>query len=119
MNDTVSYKSFYEGLVANRLIIPTDVLGTYGRGPLFEDVLYRFNDLVNRITVDDQAEFLAFPPVVDRKIMEKVHYLHTFPQLCGSQCTAFLVMTKKPRRFASVRIWVGNGALYCNRQMWC
>jgi seryl-tRNA synthetase len=83
-NDAVGYKPFYDGLVAQGLIIPTGVLGTYGRGALFEEVLNRFNDLVNRLAADDRAEVLAFPPVVDRKIMEKVHYLHTFPHLCGS-----------------------------------
>jgi seryl-tRNA synthetase len=83
-NDSVGYKPFYDGLVAHGLIVPTGVLGTFGRGALFEEILNRFNDLVNRIAGDDGAEVFAFPPVVDRKIMEKVHYLHTFPHLCGS-----------------------------------
>jgi seryl-tRNA synthetase len=82
--DASGYKPFYDGLVAHGLIIPTGVLGTFGRGARFEDILERFNVLVSRIAADDGAEVLAFPPVVDRKIMEKVHYLHTFPHLCGS-----------------------------------
>ena len=31
--------SFYDGLVAHRLIVPVRVLGTFGRGAVFEDVL--------------------------------------------------------------------------------
>ena len=84
MTNSSANTSFYDALVAQGLIIPTGVLGTYGRSATFEEILTRFNDLVNRHSQDDHAEVLAFPPVVDRKIMEKVHYLHTFPHLCGS-----------------------------------
>lgn len=84
MKDDSEYAEFYQGMVAEGLIIPTPVLGTFGRGKLFEDVIQRFNDLINRITEQDNAEVYFFPPVIDRKIMEKVHYLETFPHLCGS-----------------------------------
>jgi len=84
MNDSIAYKPFYDGLVAHGLIIPTDVYGIFGRSARFEEVLKGFNDLVSHISEEDGAEVVAFPPVVDRKIMEKVHYLHTFPHLCGS-----------------------------------
>ncbi|MGE5453222.1 MAG: amino acid--[acyl-carrier-protein] ligase [Acidobacteriota bacterium] len=92
MNDTVQTdpsdpfdpRAFYDGLVAHGLIVPTAVLGTFGRGAKFEEVVTRFNELVNRIAKDDGAEVYAFPPVMDRSIMEKVHYLETFPHLCGS-----------------------------------
>jgi seryl-tRNA synthetase len=84
MIDHSEYKAFYDGLVEHGLIIPTAVLGTFGRGKVFEEVVNRFNDLINRMTKDDGAEVYFFPPVIDRKIMEKVHYLETFPHLCGS-----------------------------------
>lgn len=89
MTDTVQTdpydpKAFFDGLVAHGLIVPTKVLGTFGRGAKFEEVVNRFTDLVNKISKDDGAELVAFPPVMDRKIMEKVHYLETFPHLCGS-----------------------------------
>ncbi|MDO9236090.1 MAG: amino acid--[acyl-carrier-protein] ligase [Aquabacterium sp.] len=75
---------FFDQLAAHGLVVPTAVLGTFGRGAKFEEVVNRFNDLVNKIAKDDGAELYAFPPVMDRKIMEKVHYLETFPHLCGS-----------------------------------
>lgn len=82
--DPYDPKAFYDGLVAHGLIVPTGVLGAFGRGPLFEDVLNRFNALVDRLASDDGAQALAFPPIINRSIMEKVHYLETFPHLCGS-----------------------------------
>jgi seryl-tRNA synthetase len=84
IDESHEYKPFYDGLVAHGLIVPTSVLGTFGRGAIFEEVVLRFNDLVNRLASKDGAEIYFFPPVIDRKIMEKVHYLETFPHLCGS-----------------------------------
>ncbi|MEY4764467.1 MAG: hypothetical protein RI907_1140, partial [Pseudomonadota bacterium] len=82
--DPFDPKALFDGLAAHGLIVPTAVLGTFGRGAGFEEVVTRFNELVNRLAKDDGAELLAFPPVMDRQIMEKVHYLETFPHLCGS-----------------------------------
>lgn len=75
---------FYEGLVRHRLIIPVGVQGAFGRGAVFEDVLDRFNGLVSRISADDGAEVCVFPPVIDRRVLERVDYLDSFPHLCGS-----------------------------------
>ena len=74
----------YEGLVRHRLIIPVGVQGAFGRGAVFEDVLDRFNGLVSRISADDGAEVCVFPPVIDRRVLERVDYLDSFPHLCGS-----------------------------------
>ena len=84
MKQTYDVQSFYDGLVAHRLIIPTGVQGAFGRGAVFEDVLGRFNALVSHIARDDGAEVYTFPPIIDRAILERVHYLDSFPHLCGS-----------------------------------
>jgi seryl-tRNA synthetase len=81
---TYDVKSFYDGLVEHGLIVPTGVPGAFGRGRVFEDVLERFNALVSYISKDDGAELYTFPPVIDRRILEKVNYLESFPHLCGS-----------------------------------
>ena len=83
-NDRFDPKSLFEGLVAHGLIVPTAQPGTFGRGSGFEAVLERFNALVSEISRHDGAEFYTFPPVIDRGILEKVHYLDSFPHLCGS-----------------------------------
>jgi seryl-tRNA synthetase len=81
---TYDIQSFYDGLVSHGLIIPTGVQGAFGRGAVFEDVLSRFDRLVSDTANADGAEVYAFPPIIDRSILERVHYLDSFPHLCGS-----------------------------------
>ena len=82
-------KTFHDGLVAHGLIIPVGVQGVFGRGRVFEDVLERFNALVTAVAKDDGAESVTFPPVIDRKILERVDYLDSFPHLAGSVYSFF------------------------------
>jgi seryl-tRNA synthetase len=84
MSERYDSESFYAGLVKHGLIVPTGVQGTFGRGAVFEDVLEAFNALVSRISKGDRAEVYTFPPVIERRILEKVHYLDNFPHLCGA-----------------------------------
>ena len=77
-------QDFYDGLVKHRLIIPVGVQGAFGRGAVFEDVLERFNALVSKVAIDDEAEVYTFPPIISRHLLEKVHYLDSFPHLCGA-----------------------------------
>jgi seryl-tRNA synthetase len=81
--------AFYDGLVKHRLIIPVGVQGAFGRGAVFEDVLERFNGLVTQISRNDGAEIYTFPPIINRQILEKVHYLDSFPHLCGAVSSFF------------------------------
>jgi seryl-tRNA synthetase len=83
------YGAFFDGLTANGLIIPSGVDGTFGRGAVFESVLEAFNSLVSRISAADGAEFCTFPPVIDRRILERVNYMDSFPNLCGAVCSFF------------------------------
>lgn len=84
MADKYDMAAFYAGLVEHGLILPTGIKGGYGRGAVFEDILQRFNDLVTRIAAPDNAEQLMFPPIVARKLIEKVGYMDNFPHLSGS-----------------------------------
>jgi seryl-tRNA synthetase len=77
-------EKFYQGLIDHRLIIPVGVPGVFGRGAIFEDVLERLNGLITQLSKDDGAEIYTFPPVINRQVLEKVNYLDSFPQLCGS-----------------------------------
>ena len=76
--------AFYAGLVAHGLIVPAGAPGVFGRGAVFEDVLERFNALISMLARDDGAEVYTFPPVIDRRVFEKLHYLDSFPHLCGA-----------------------------------
>src|SRR4029450_5298288 len=81
--------TFYEGLVAHGLIIPVRVQGAFGRGAVFEDVLERVNGLITRLAAGDGAEVMAFPPGIDRRIIEQTDYLDSFPHLAGTVFSFF------------------------------
>lgn len=84
MSSSFDGNELYDGLVRHGLIIPVGVPGAFGRGAVFEDVLRRFDDMVTRLSAADGAESMAFPPVINRAILERVHYLDSFPHLCGA-----------------------------------
>lgn len=84
MTDPYDQATFSQGLVDHGLIIPTGVKGAYGRGPVFEDILGRFDDLVMRLAKNDGASELTFPPIIARSLVERLGYLDNFPQLIGS-----------------------------------
>ena len=84
MAEEFDSKTLYDGLVKHGLIVPVGVQGAFGRGAVFEDVLEAFNALVTKISRNDRAEVFTFPPIIERKILEKVHYLDNFPHLCGA-----------------------------------
>jgi seryl-tRNA synthetase len=75
---------FQEGLVAAGLIVPVGVEGIFGRNHVFEDVLERFNAQVTVLAKDDGAEYFVYPPVIDRKVLEKSDYMDSFPHLAGT-----------------------------------
>jgi seryl-tRNA synthetase len=81
---TYDMRAFYEGLVAHGLIIPSAILGTFGRGPVFEDVLERLDQIILSFADADGAERLHFPPVIDRSIIERTGYYESFPHLIGA-----------------------------------
>lgn len=81
--------AFHEGLVRHGLIIPAGVDGIFGRGPVFEDVLARFDQLILDIAAKDGAQVMLFPPTIDRSIIEKTHYMDSFPHLVGAVYSFF------------------------------
>ena len=105
---TVSYdiETFYAGLVAHGLIIPSGIQGVHGRGPVFEKILRGFDALVGRISEPDGAQELMFPPVLARSLIEKVGYMDSFPQLAGS-VHAFVGNDAQARELSS-RIHAGK-----------
>jgi seryl-tRNA synthetase len=106
--DTRTYdiEGFAEQLVEHGLIVPTGIKGAYGRGPVFEDILQRFDALVKRIAADDGAQELTFPPVLARAMIEKVGYMDNFPQLAGSVHS--FMGTDKQARELSAKVHAGE-----------
>jgi seryl-tRNA synthetase len=93
--------TFHDELAAAGLIIPVGVQGAFGRGAVFEDVLESFNALITRRSKADGAEVYTFPPVIDRRILERVDYMDSFPQLAG--CVhSFFGKDKQARELSEV-----------------
>jgi seryl-tRNA synthetase len=99
-------REFHDELVAHGLIVPVGVPGAFGRGAVFEDVLERFNGLVTRLASGDGAEVYTFPPIIDRKVLEKVEYMDSFPHLAGTVHSFF--GKDKEARELSARIHAGD-----------
>jgi seryl-tRNA synthetase len=97
---------FYEELVKNRLIIPVGVQGAFGRGPVFEDVLARFNAVITRVAAGDGAEVMLFPPIIDRRVLERSDYLDSFPNLAGTVFSFF--GDDKAHKDLSARVHAGE-----------
>jgi seryl-tRNA synthetase len=76
--------NFHDELVAHQLIVPAGVLGAFGRKRAFEDVLARLDAVILDAARDDGIEFLTFPPVIDREIVQRTGYMDSFPNLCGA-----------------------------------
>ncbi|MEO7433112.1 MAG: amino acid--[acyl-carrier-protein] ligase [Dokdonella sp.] len=81
--------AFHDGLVAHGLIVPAGVQGIFGRGPVFEDILERFDRMVLDIGKSDGAQAMLFPPTIDRSIIEKTNYMESFPHLVGAVYSFF------------------------------
>jgi len=75
---------FHEGLVKAGLIVPVGVQGAFGRNHVFESVLDGFNNAITRLAKDDRAEYFVYPPIIDRKVLEKTDYMDSFPHLAGT-----------------------------------
>ncbi len=83
MKKEFSNESLYNDLVQHGHIIPVGVQGIFGRGATFEDILRRFDALITRVAAADGAEVMAFPPTLNRQVLEKSEYLDSFPHFAG------------------------------------
>lgn len=84
MSIDFSPELLHQDLVQAGHILPVGVPGIFGRGPRFEQVLRGFDDYVSRLAAADGAEKLAFPPCLDRQVLERSEYLDSFPNLAGT-----------------------------------
>ncbi len=99
-------RELYDGLVAHGLIVPVGVQGAFGRGAVFEDVLERVNAAISRVSAGDGAEVYTFPPVIDRKVLEAVEYMDSFPNLVGTVHSFF--GKEREARELSAKIHAGD-----------
>lgn len=81
---TEQRRAWRDELVAAGLLIGTPVDGVYGRSALFEDVLLAVSRGVHRLGADQQAERVAFPPILPRATYDRSGHLSSMPELLGS-----------------------------------
>jgi len=60
--------------------------GVYARSAVFEEVVTALSGLITRHREPD-TEVVRFPPVMNRRQVEKAGYLHSFPHLLGCVCS--------------------------------
>lgn len=77
-------RTFLDKLFDDGILMPSGVDGLYGRSGAFEDVIERFERLVERYSSEDGAVKVHFPPAMPRVNLQKSGYLKSFPQLAGS-----------------------------------
>lgn len=70
-------------LIAEGVLLPTGVLGAYRRGAAFEDVVRRLGAFIDRAVEPDFPEPMYFPPIIERRLLERAGYLESFPHLAG------------------------------------
>lgn len=76
--------SLLDRLFSTGLLIDTGVEGLYGRSGAFEDVIARFERLIDVYGGGDGAEAMRFPPGMNRAHFETSGYMKSFPQLVGT-----------------------------------
>jgi seryl-tRNA synthetase len=107
MSEQSELQEFYAELVRHGLIVPAGVDGIFGRGHEFESVLEGVNALILRASSGDgETISYTFPPVIDRRIVERVDYMDSFPDLCGV-VYSFLGKEREARKL-SERIHAGE-----------
>ena len=84
MTTDFNAQSLFQDLVKYKHIIPVGVPGIFGRGPIFEEIIARFEALITKIGIEDGAEKITFPPCISRSVIERSGYLDSFPQLAGT-----------------------------------
>jgi seryl-tRNA synthetase len=78
------FEAFGEALVAEELLVPTGVMGIYGRSAPYSKIATGLHDLVDAWAVEVGAMGISFPPVVNRNTFESTNYVQSFPDLMGS-----------------------------------
>ncbi|CZT33250.1 amino acid--[acyl-carrier-protein] ligase [Rhizobium sp. 9140] len=76
--------SLLDRLFAAGLLIDTGVDGLYGRSGVFEDVITRFEAVIDGLGGVDKPEAIRFPPGMNRAHFEGSGYMKSFPQLAGT-----------------------------------
>ncbi len=73
-----------DALVSSGVVLPMDAQGVFGYSEIFEDVVARFNRLIDARATREGAQNRVFPPILSREVLRRQGYIESFPHLCGS-----------------------------------
>ena len=76
---SLSAEQFRQELFACGMLIPTAVSGLYGRNEVFENLVEAVDRLIGRLSAQDGAEIMRFPPIMTRSGFEASGYFKNFP----------------------------------------
>ena len=82
--DDEPWAAFRTTLLADGVLLATDVDGVYGRSATYEAIAEAIDRLVLRVGADQDAVSLRFPPVMPWSTFQKNGYLESFPDQMGS-----------------------------------
>lgn len=74
---------FRDALIGAGLLIPTGVMGIFGRSATYEDVASGVVGAVSRLG-QGRFEAVHFPPLLTRSTFDRTQYMQSFPDLMGS-----------------------------------
>jgi hypothetical protein len=77
------WSTFRGALLADGILLATDVDGVYGRSATYEAIAEAIDRLVLRVGADQDAVSVRFPPVMPWSIFQKNGYLESFPDQMG------------------------------------
>ena len=78
------HSSLVDKMLKAGLLVPTGVLGLYGRSGVYQDVADGVGLMVRRWGQDLGAQRVHLPPVLARSTFLHTNYLESFPDLMGS-----------------------------------
>ncbi|MDI1297811.1 amino acid--[acyl-carrier-protein] ligase [Methylotenera sp.] len=76
--------AFKQQLFDHKLLFGSGVNGIVGRSSKIVELVAALHGMVDKESVKDGAQKVAFPPVVPRELLRTVGYMNNFPQLSGS-----------------------------------
>ena len=77
-------RAFRDELLRHRVLVDTGVRGVYGRSAALEATVEAIDRAVSSMSAEDGAEVMRFPPVLNRRHLERSGYLESFPHLAGT-----------------------------------
>ena len=81
---TAPEQRLHDALVSNGVMWPMGAKGVFGYSAVFEEVVGRFNAVIDALATREGAQTRIFPPILSREVLTRQGYIESFPHLCGS-----------------------------------